>query len=535
MGGKVSTLKYSSEANPAKHLAHEIKLWIFDEFLHLEEEGDRLAAIDNPVVVGQREVHHRPTRNDCPCELKQRRLAPSHRARFNAAPRMKPFTRRLATARLAKLALVIAAAWPSAGQAEAGDAGLAKRAMHLLRDRCLRCHNAKKNKGELNLTTRALALKGGDEGPSLLPGQAAESRMIRYAQPGSDPHMPPKKQLGEEQIATLGQWIDAGAKWLPSELVIEAKLIDPAKLGRLPAGYRPVFALALSPDNRQLAAGHGSLVTVHNLAEKDKPATAKLNGHRDAVQSIAWSPDGKRLATGGFRKVLLWNSADWSSGGEITDLPGRVTAMTFTPDSATLITASNALGQAGGVALWNIAALAKRLAWQAHDEAVFDLAIAPDGKTLATAGADRLLRFWSLATGEQVMQIEAHTAPVLSLAYKPDGALLASGGADKELKIWDTKTREKKTVVIGHPGNIAAIAWPAKNAELITASDDGALRLCSESGTRPGKTWAKAGDLLHCLAATTDGKLLYGGADNGRVYAWDRNGKIIRTLGPPEP
>ncbi len=146
MGGKVSTLKYSSEANPAKHLAHEIKLWIFDEFPHLDEEGDRLAAIDNPVVVGQREVHHRPTRNDCPCELKQRRLAPSHRARFNAAPRMKPFTRRLATARLAKLALVIAAAWPSAGQAEAGDAGLAKRAMHLLRDRCLRCHNAKKNR-----------------------------------------------------------------------------------------------------------------------------------------------------------------------------------------------------------------------------------------------------------------------------------------------------------------------------------------------------------------------------------------------------
>ena len=84
----------------------------------------------------------------------------------------------------------------------------------------------------------------------------------------------------------------------------------------------------------------------------------------------------------------------------------------------------------------------------------------------------------------------------------------------------------------GHPGNISAIAWPAKNAELITASDDGALRLCSESGTRPGKTWAKAGDLLHCLDVTADGKLLYGGADNGRVYAWNRNGKITITLDP---
>ena len=253
-----------------------------------------------------------------------------------------------------------------------------------------------------------------------------------------------------------------------------------------------MFALALSPDDRQLAAGHGSLVTVHNLAEKDKPPLAKLTGHRDAVQSIAWSPDGKRLATGGFRKVLLWNTADWSSAGEITDLPGRVTAMTFTADNAALATASNAPGQAGEIALWNVADLARGLAWQAHDGTVFDLAIAPDGETLASAGADKLVRFWSLAKGEQVMQIEAHTAPVLSLAYKPDGALLASGGADKELKIWDTKTREQKNLVTGHPGNVAAIAWPEKKAELITASDDGALRLCNETSKSPGKTWAKA-------------------------------------------
>ena len=87
----------------------------------------------------------------------------------------------------------------------------------------------------------------------------------------------------------------------------------------------------------------------------------------------------------------------------------------------------------------------------------------------------------------------------------------------------------------GHPGNVAAIAWPEKKAELITASDDGALRLCNETSKSPGKTWSKAGDLLHCLAATTDGKLLYGGADNGRVYAWDRTGKITRTLEPPKP
>ena len=449
---------------------------------------------------------------------------------------MKCFTLRLILTRLAGLTLLALATWPSAGADElpggAESADLDRQTMHLLRDHCIRCHNAKKNKGQLNLTKRALALVGGNEGPALIPGQATESRIIRYIQPGSDPHMPPKKQLSDEQIAALGQWIDTGAKWLPDELVIEVKSVTHAKLGRLPTGYQPVFALALSPDDKQLAAGHGNLVIVHNVANKEKAPLAKLNGHRDVVQSIAWSADGNLLATGGFRKVLLWNTTDWSPFGEINDLPGRVSAMTFTNDTATLITASNAPGEEGGIAVWKTAGLGKRLHWQAHGGTIFDLAIAPDGKTLATGGADRLVRFWSLAKGEQIMQIEAHTAPVLSLAYKPDGALLASGGADKELKIWDTKTREQKTLVTGHPGNVAAIAWPAKNAELITASDDGALRLCSESSTRPGKTWDKAGDLLHCLDVTTDGKLLYGGADNGRVYVWNRKGKITITFGP---
>ncbi len=135
-----------------------------------------------------------------------------------------------------------------------------------------------------------------------------------------------------------------------------------------------------------------------------------------------------------------------------------------------------------------------------------------------------------MVDGKQLKQIEAHSAPVMSLAFKPDGTAIASGAADQELKIWDIKTREQKNLVIGHPGNIASIVWPANNAELITASDDGALRLCSESSKSPLKTWAKAADLIYSLDVTTDAKRFFGGSEKGQVYEWDRNGKIIRTL-----
>ena len=403
--------------------------------------------------------------------------------------------------------------------------------MHLLRDHCVSCHNPDKTKGDLDLTRRQTALIGGGEGPALVEGKPGESHLIQFLKPDSDPHMPPKKQLSDNHIATLSQWITAGAEWLPEELVVRNQSVDVSELGNLPEGYRPVFALAPSPDGKKLAAGHGNQLIIHSVAEKEAKRLAKLDGHRDVVQSIAWSPDGRHLATGGFRKVILWDTADWTSAGELTDLPGRVTALAFSTENQALITASNEPGQAGEIVLWQRDSLAKRLAWPAHDGTVFAIALAPDGKTIATAGEDQLIRFWNLTDGKRLMQIEAHSAPVLSLAFKPDGTAIASGGADKELKIWDTQTREQKALITGHPGNVAGIAWPAKDATLITACDDGVVRLCTETGKRPTKSWNPAADLLHCFGVNSDGTVYFGGADNGRVYVWDKKGVITLTLG----
>ncbi len=430
--------------------------------------------------------------------------------------------------RLIAFALILCI-WANSNATALENSMLAKRAMILLRDHCVNCHNPDKSKGDLDLTESKTARIGGSEGPAFIDGNPDESRLVQLIKPGSDPHMPPKKQLSDEDINTLSRWILAGAPWITSELAIKNRIAKASELGDLPDDYRPVFALMLSPDDQQLAAGCGNQVIVNNFSGKISTIT-KLSGHRDAVQSIAWSPDGKLLATGGFRKVNLWKTANWLLVGEINELPGRVTALTFSLDGRSLISASNASGQKGKISIWNSENLDKRLEWSAHDGTIYDITLSPDGEKLATGGEDKLIRLWDLVDGKQLKQIEAHSAPVMSLAFKPDGTAIASGAADQELKIWDIKTREQKNLVIGHPGNIASIVWPANNAELITASDDGALRLCSESSKSPLKTWAKAADLIYSLDVTTDAKRFFGGSEKGQVYEWDRNGKIIRTL-----
>src|SRR4051794_20968091 len=86
-------------------------------------------------------------------------------------------------------------------------------AMGVIRAHCISCHNDEKKKGGLRLTTRENALKGGENGPVVVPGKAAQSVLAKVVLADSDPHMPPKKQLSDKEIATLRDWIASGAKW----------------------------------------------------------------------------------------------------------------------------------------------------------------------------------------------------------------------------------------------------------------------------------------------------------------------------------
>src|SRR5438093_7286336 len=90
---------------------------------------------------------------------------------------------------------------------------LTEGAMRLLYANCLSCHNAEKHKGGLELTSRAAALKGGEDGPVIVPGHPDKSILLKALAPDADPHMPPKKQLSSDQIQLLRRWIGAGAPW----------------------------------------------------------------------------------------------------------------------------------------------------------------------------------------------------------------------------------------------------------------------------------------------------------------------------------
>ena len=429
--------------------------------------------------------------------------------------------------RLTRALLVLAVGDSCAVARAAEKPSVPAQAMTLLRANCLSCHNDEKHKGGLRLTTREKALQGGEDGPVLAPGKPDESRMAKLLRPEADPHMPPKKQLAEKDIATLRKWIAGGVKWDENALaenLADGKLL---RLGAMPASYQPVLALALSPDEKRLAVGRANHVDIHDLSQTNRPVNARLEGHRDAVQSLAWSRDGRWVAAGGFRRVLLWDAQTLEQRHDITHLlAGRITALAFTPDGATLVASDGVPGRSGVIHLLSVADGQSRTHWPAHGDSIYALCVSPDGHWLATAGADKLVKLWDMETRQEIARLEGHLGHVLALAFNRDGSMLASAGADKTLHIWDTRTRKQEITINKHPGPITALAWTPDGTSLFSACEDGSPRVFTEFKTHSGaetsqgaqdRTLTKAGDMLYSLTVATNGKTLFAGGHDGSV------------------
>lgn len=447
-----------------------------------------------------------------------------------------------------KLLLAGAALAASAGGLRAADAvvvsmstePLAREAMRVLRTECFSCHNEKKKKGGLVLTTREALFKGSDSGPVAESGRPDASALAQVLAAEADPHMPPKSQLSERQIQVLRSWIQAGLPWDAAALLEEDS--RPVALAPLPASYRPVFALALAPATHRLAVGRGGSIVVHDTADAAFPAVGTVEAHADAVQSLAWSADGRRLASGGFRRVVLWSAdalrqeREWTEG-----LSGRITALHFSPDARTLVVADGVAGRSGLVRVLDAVDGRVVASWPAHDDTILSIDLNREGTRVVTAGGDRLIKVWDLAGQREIARLEGHGAQVLGVAFNADASQVVSGGSDKELNLWDVQTREK-IGSLGAPGEaVGAVRWAGEGSTIVAATTRGVAaytnfkRHTGEERSKGGdeKKVADADGTILSLVCTPDADTIFAGTHDGNVHVWNRAGRSLARLADP--
>ncbi len=176
--------------------------------------------------------------------------------------------------------------------------------------------------------------------------------------------------------------------------------------------------------------------------------------HRYEVCSVAFSPDGHLLASGGGYRdnsVRLWDTRTWEPRHRLRGHKGKVSFLAFAPGGGTLAS----VGHDKAVRLWDTGAGELKASFAGHKGLISSVAFSPSDTTLATAGHDGSLLLRDIRTGDVTRSLTGHTGRVLSVAFSADGKTLASaGGVERqvaEVRLWDAETGRLKCVLGGHP------------------------------------------------------------------------------------
>jgi eukaryotic-like serine/threonine-protein kinase len=253
-----------------------------------------------------------------------------------------------------------------------------------------------------------------------------------------------------------------------------------------------------------------------------------LGEQADKVMSVAFSPDGQRLAYATVdRTVRVW---DVGTGKETLTLKGHtkfVNSVAFSPDGHRLASASGD----GTVKVWDAATGQETLTLRCHTDGAYCVAFSPDGRRLACV--DGTVKVWDAGTGQEIRTLKGHTTFVNSVAFSPDGHRLASACRDQTVSVWDTATWQETLTLKGHAGPVKGVAFSPDGRRLAsaTASPDRTVRVWDtatgqEALTLKGHTYG-----VNSVTYSPDGRRLASGGEDGMVKIWDaKTGQETLTL-----
>ncbi|MBN1935172.1 MAG: TIR domain-containing protein [Anaerolineae bacterium] len=293
-----------------------------------------------------------------------------------------------------------------------------------------------------------------------------------------------------------------------------------------------VRSVAFSPDGTLLASGGADGKIFIWDTKTYRILGRAIEGHQGWVTCVAFSPDGKILASGSQdQEIILWDvKTRQPLGLPLRGHTGDVRGLAFSPDGALLVSGGNDKT----VRLWDVAARAPASdPLQAHTAAVLAVAFSPDGKTIASGGSDNMIILWDVEVRQPLGDpLQGHTSSIYSLAFSPDGALLASGSRDATVRLWDVAARvppggePSGDPLTGHTDRVEGVAFSPDGKMLASASWDETLRVWDVETRQPvGPPLAGHTNWVRTLAFSPDGKTIASGGSDNTIVLWDVQGR----------
>ena len=303
---------------------------------------------------------------------------------------------------------------------------------------------------------------------------------------------------------------------------------------RLQTALSPFRSLDFSPDGKRIVAlepmGRLSIWQAETGEELDYVSLEA--SHWIAAQFLTELSILVVAGNGECRVISL--APKWTlrrTWGEEFGFVDRVNALAFSADGKWLASGGGEPSRSGEIKVWNweTMELVHDLA-KIHSDAVSALEFSPDAKCLASGSADRFVRVVDLADGKTTHSFEGHTHHVLDVSWQADGLALVSAGADAVVKIWDVVTGERKRNIEGFKKEATGVGFLGNKAEVLASSGDASIVVYGLDGKRL-RVMEGARGFIFAESVSADGRYVAGGGQDGVLRIWDApSGKTLATV-----
>jgi WD40 repeat protein len=291
----------------------------------------------------------------------------------------------------------------------------------------------------------------------------------------------------------------------------------------------PITAVTFSPDNNLLATGYYGQVSIWDL---NKVAPVKvLTNVLGAVNDLAFSPDGKLLVVAGGQpsakgELRIFQVSDWKQLGVFREHTDVVYSVAFSPDGMKLAAASFD----STITLWDIAGLKQEQVIKGHSDFVYAVAFHPNGKVIASVSKDRTVRLTDLATGKALFTMGGMEQDIMAVAFNKDGKEVVTSGFETQLYWWNTETGEQVRKQAGHGIAVHELTLSKDGQWVLSAGADKTVRIWDGKSGAPVKT-IPVGSSVYAVALSPNKKWIASGSFDGLVRLWEpASGKQVLTL-----
>ncbi len=327
--------------------------------------------------------------------------------------------------------------------------------------------------------------------------------------------------LGLAGLAIVGGGV---GWWLHNQHTGGSQVQQQPHLGQLLYTYRGhpnyVAAVAWSPDGKRVASGSGDrtvqvwdATTGHNVII--------YQGHQDVPYGVAWSYDGQRIASGSAdHTVQIWSPTTRDPQALLT-YPGHsdtVNAVAWSPSPNDNRIASASYDKT--VQVWHATSTQPLYTFKGHSDAVWGVAWSPGATRIASASYDKTVRVWDASNGGNPFTYRGHSHEVHAVAWSPDGKYIASGGLDKTVQVWDAVTGNTVFTYDGHQDWVFAVVWSPDSKRIASGSADKSVwvwdALTGKNAFKYDGHWA----VVNSVAWSHDGQHIASGGNDSTVQVW---------------